>query len=459
MPTFQLSVGRRRLVALALLALVTLVVVWRHASPALRRPARRSRSRPSGRARPLRPPGRREEPRPLIVVDVVGAVRRPGLYRLPRGSRVAAAVARAGGLTRHAERDGGQPRSAARRRRAGRSSRPRGAPRRRAGGRRRGRGALRAVRCRSAPPTAEQLDTLPGVGPVTAQKIVAYRAGARPVHVGRAARRDPRHRPGAARRAARAGRAVTRGRCRRTSSLRSRRPGSRWPSRTPARSRVRRRRRRARARRVALAVVAPRPARLARRRAPRRLRRLVVGQRAARRARPQRAARARRRVGLVRRRRDGRAARRPLRPASLCARPPLRRAAARRACRARAAPRPRAAPGCPHPRARGRPGASRQAGGRRLRRANLAAPAGCPRRPARRRVVADRMAWRRRRRRRPAPRLGPPCLCTEPGRRASRGGRGHRPRRRRWAVARAQERLPGGRACTTCWRSRARTSC
>src|SRR5262249_44207117 len=45
-------------------------------------------------------------PRPELVVDVAGAVRRPGLYRLPQGSRIADALARAGGATAKAASDG-----------------------------------------------------------------------------------------------------------------------------------------------------------------------------------------------------------------------------------------------------------------------------------------------------------------------------------------------------------------
>jgi competence protein ComEA len=102
-----------------------------------------------------------------LYVHVVGGVRHPGLYRLPQGSRVADALARAGGATPKAQvelvnlaaplADGQQivvPRRgtlAA----AGVS------------------GATGPVHLNTA--TLEQLDALPGVGPVTAQKILAYR--------------------------------------------------------------------------------------------------------------------------------------------------------------------------------------------------------------------------------------------------------------------------------------------
>jgi len=106
-----------------------------------------------------------------LFVNVVGAVRRPGLYRLREGSRVASAVARAGGVTRNAQlelvnlaarvADGEQivvPRrgSATAVGSTGGAAAPSG-----------------PVHLNSA--TLEQLDALPGVGPVTAQKILDYR--------------------------------------------------------------------------------------------------------------------------------------------------------------------------------------------------------------------------------------------------------------------------------------------
>lgn len=111
----------------------------------------------------------RAAPAPPVVVHVVGAVQVPGLYRLARGKRVADAVARAGGATARADlalinlaapvSDGQQVVVPAR-------APPGAAP---AGGE----AAGGPVRLNSA--TIEQLDTLPGVGPVTAQKIVDYR--------------------------------------------------------------------------------------------------------------------------------------------------------------------------------------------------------------------------------------------------------------------------------------------
>jgi competence protein ComEA len=170
-PTFPLSIRHRRAVAAALLALVVLVVALRHearggsggaevkvapivpaagAGPGGADPA-------SGRAR-------------LLVVDIAGAVRRPGLYRLPQGARVADAVARAGGLTRHADStlinlaaplaDGEQVLVSAQGGGAGAVSAGGAAP-------------SAPVHLNSA--GAAELDGLPGVGPVTAEKIVAYR--------------------------------------------------------------------------------------------------------------------------------------------------------------------------------------------------------------------------------------------------------------------------------------------
>ena len=111
-----------------------------------------------------------------VVVHVVGAVHRPGLYRLAQGDRVADAVARAGGATRKADlslvnlaalvSDGEQV--VVPRRGAVGGGGAGGAAGAGAGG-----VATGPVHLNSA--TVEQLDTLPGVGPVTAQKIVDYR--------------------------------------------------------------------------------------------------------------------------------------------------------------------------------------------------------------------------------------------------------------------------------------------
>jgi competence protein ComEA len=108
-----------------------------------------------------------------LVVDVAGKVRHPGLYRLPAGSRVADAVAAAGGVRPGVDSttlnlaarvaDGqqivvGQPVAAQPAADVPAGSVPRAGP----------------VSLNAATP--EQLETLPGVGPVLAQHILDWRA-------------------------------------------------------------------------------------------------------------------------------------------------------------------------------------------------------------------------------------------------------------------------------------------
>jgi competence protein ComEA len=101
-----------------------------------------------------------------VVVHVAGAVRRPGVYRLPTGARVTDAVRRAGGLAARAGEDAinlaarltdGQQVVV-----PGRG--PSGVP---------VAGAEGPISLGSA--TIEQLDEIEGIGPVTAQKIVEFR--------------------------------------------------------------------------------------------------------------------------------------------------------------------------------------------------------------------------------------------------------------------------------------------
>ena len=158
----ELPFDRRRVLAVGVVALLMLVVAGR----VLSRPAR-----------PVVPPPVRvsaaasHAPAPMLFVNVVGAVRRPGLYRLKDGSRVADAVSRAGGPTQKAQielvnlaariADGEQivvPR------------RGLASPSATASG-----GAVTAGPVHLNSATLEQLDALPGVGPVTAQKILDYR--------------------------------------------------------------------------------------------------------------------------------------------------------------------------------------------------------------------------------------------------------------------------------------------
>ena len=155
----SLTPSQRRGLAIALVLAGLLVL---GGPRLLHRGAPRAESPPLRVARPTHVAAR------LLVIDVAGAVRRPGLHRLPAGTRVAAAVAAAGGVTPHADlaavnlaaplADGEQIVIPARGADvAGSAAGAANAP----------------VDLNSA--DAEQLDALPGIGPSTAAKIVAYR--------------------------------------------------------------------------------------------------------------------------------------------------------------------------------------------------------------------------------------------------------------------------------------------
>jgi len=102
-----------------------------------------------------------------VVVHVAGAVERPGVYRLPAGSRVTDAVRRAAGFARGANPDAIN--LAARLSDGQQVVVPRP-----------GAAATSAAGAQSGPvsvgsATVEQLDQVEGIGPVTAQKIVEFR--------------------------------------------------------------------------------------------------------------------------------------------------------------------------------------------------------------------------------------------------------------------------------------------
>ncbi|HEX6680948.1 MAG TPA: ComEA family DNA-binding protein [Gaiellaceae bacterium] len=167
MPELPFDLSRRRLlIAVGCLALLLFL-----GSKLLARP-----QASAGLAPPVAPPTETAAAATVVVVDVVGAVRRPGLYRLEQGARIADAVARAGGATAKADvalinlaapladgeqvvvpKRGAAASSAAPSGVEGAAGVPSGGP----------------VHLSTA--TLEQLDSLPGIGPVTAQKILDYR--------------------------------------------------------------------------------------------------------------------------------------------------------------------------------------------------------------------------------------------------------------------------------------------
>jgi competence protein ComEA len=113
-------------------------------------------------------------------VHVAGAVRRPGLLRVPGGARVAAAIARAGGPARGADLtavnlaqplEDGQQVVVPRRGGAGGSAGTATATT----GRDAGGAATGASMPSLATATLEDLDALDGIGPTLARRIVEYR--------------------------------------------------------------------------------------------------------------------------------------------------------------------------------------------------------------------------------------------------------------------------------------------
>ena len=131
-----------------------------------------------------RGPGASASASPLVV-EVGGAVVKPGVYRLPAGSRVGDAVAAAGGFGPRVDatladqqlnlaaplRDGDEVHVPVR---GEVTSAPGGGGDAPAGGGGSGSGGSSGpIDLNRA--TAEQLDTLPGIGPVTAAKIIAAR--------------------------------------------------------------------------------------------------------------------------------------------------------------------------------------------------------------------------------------------------------------------------------------------
>ena len=158
------ALSRRQLFGLAAAALVVLLLVIRHLGAG-------GGSAPA--VTPVQPAARpKSVAQKLLVIDVAGAVRHPGLYRLRSGSRIDDAIALAGGATAKAQldtvnlaapvADGEQIVVPGR----GVSVSAAGSP--------------SAGSSPSAPldlnsATLEELENLPGIGPVTAQKILDYR--------------------------------------------------------------------------------------------------------------------------------------------------------------------------------------------------------------------------------------------------------------------------------------------
>ncbi|HKN64514.1 MAG TPA: ComEA family DNA-binding protein [Gaiellaceae bacterium] len=161
------GLSRRQLFGAAAALAVLLLLAVRHfgggggsAAPAVTPLAAPARAKPAAEK--------------LLVIDVAGAVRHAGLYRLRSGSRVDDAIAAAGGPTPKAQLDSVNLAAPVA------DGEQIVVPGRGAAGALAAAGQAAAGSSPSAPldlnsATLEQLEALPGVGPVTAQKILDYR--------------------------------------------------------------------------------------------------------------------------------------------------------------------------------------------------------------------------------------------------------------------------------------------
>lgn len=158
------ALSRRQLFGAAAAVAVLLLLAIRHFGGGGAAPA----------ATPLLAPVRAKPAAPkLLVVDVAGAVRHAGLYRLRSGSRIDDAIAAAGGATDKAQlssvnlaapvADGEQVVVPGRGAAGVAAASPPAA----------GSSPSAPLDLNSA--TLEQLESLPGIGPVTAQKILDFR--------------------------------------------------------------------------------------------------------------------------------------------------------------------------------------------------------------------------------------------------------------------------------------------
>jgi competence protein ComEA len=158
------TLTRRQLFAAAAAVVVLLLLLVRHLGGGSSAPA----------VTPLPAPVRaKPAAAKLVVVDVAGAVRHAGLYRLRSGARIDDAIAAAGGPTAKAQLDSvnlaapvadGEQIVVPGRDAAGAVAASPAAA---------GSSPSAPLDLNSA--TLEQLESLPGIGPVTAQKILDYR--------------------------------------------------------------------------------------------------------------------------------------------------------------------------------------------------------------------------------------------------------------------------------------------